>query len=107
MMICENCGEIFDEPEMIGQQRAVYSELDVTAPEVYCCPACKSEDIFEAHECAVCGSLSADEICSECKKRLNILADKAHRISREVYFDLAASYAKGIESAREYIEDLF
>ena len=64
MFICEHCGEVFEEPKVIGN--------DVDRGEV--CPGCGRDDFDEAYKCAVCGEwVSADKIhgyspyvCEDC-----------------------------------------
>lgn len=64
MYICEKCGEVFEEPKVIGN--------DVDRGEV--CPGCGNEYFDEAYQCAVCGEwVSSDKIhgydpyvCEDC-----------------------------------------
>lgn len=53
MFICEHCGEIFEEPKVIGN--------DVDRGEV--CPGCGRCDFDEAERCSICGEwMSVDKI---------------------------------------------
>lgn len=64
MFICKYCGEVFEQPKVIGN--------DVDRGEV--CPGCGRDDFDEAYKCAVCGEwVPADKIhgynpyvCEDC-----------------------------------------
>lgn len=64
MYICEKCGEVFEEPKVIGN--------DVDRGEV--CPGCGNDYFDEAYKCAVCDEwVSSDKIhgydpyvCEDC-----------------------------------------
>lgn len=64
MYICEKCGEIFEEPKVIGN--------DVDRGDV--CPGCGNEYFDEAYKCAVCGEWVSSEkihgynpyVCEDC-----------------------------------------
>lgn len=64
MYICEKCGEVFEEPKVIGS--------DVDRGEV--CPGCGSDDFDEAYQCALCGEWVASDkihgyrpyVCDDC-----------------------------------------
>ena len=64
MYICEKCGEVFEEPKVIGN--------DVDRGEV--CPGCGNEYFDEAYQCSECGEwVSSDKIhgysqyvCEDC-----------------------------------------
>ena len=74
MYICEDCGKIFDEEEVVVIHDDP-SPAGVSLPSGYytyrCCPYCDSEDISEATECEVCGKMMSvnsgeENICDEC-----------------------------------------
>ena len=64
MYICEKCGEVFEEPKVIGN--------DVDRGEV--CPGCGNDYFDEAYQCAVCGEWVSSEkihgydpyVCEDC-----------------------------------------
>lgn len=64
MFICEKCGEVFEEPKVIGN--------DVDRGEV--CPGCGNEYFDEAYKCSVCGEWVSSEkihgynpyVCEDC-----------------------------------------
>ena len=66
MFICEHCGEIFEEPKVIGN--------DVDRGEE--CPGCGSDEFDEAVQCEVCGEWISEadacgyghHICKDCVK---------------------------------------
>ena len=68
--ICLDCGEIFDEPQMICE---THYELDEKPCETfYVCPHCGEGDFEEARICEVCGeympeSQSAYCLCAKCE----------------------------------------
>ena len=68
MYICEVCGEVFTEPNVI-EERHPYGDGYATE-DWYACPCCESTDIVEAKKCAGCGEWFAeleDDFCEDCK----------------------------------------
>ncbi|MBQ2811005.1 MAG: hypothetical protein IJF12_02425 [Alphaproteobacteria bacterium] len=67
MYICEVCGEVFTEPNVI-KERHPYGEGFAT--EDWCvCPCCESTNIVAAKKCVGCGewfSELEDDLCKEC-----------------------------------------
>lgn len=66
MYICEDCGEVFEEPktfyESHGLDSPPYEQWSV-------CPNCSSTNYKEAHECSRCGEYAAnleDGLCDIC-----------------------------------------
>ena len=66
MLICNNCGEVFDEPKI---ERETHG-LDCPPYEaIAVCPHCEDTDICEAKKCERCGEYFAelDEgLCDVC-----------------------------------------
>ena len=58
MLVCENCGAVFEE-EMVGKG---YEE------EKDRCPNCGDWGIREAKKCHGCGEWCRDDLCDNCKK---------------------------------------
>ena len=53
MYICENCGALLESPISIAES---HDELDEKLIETYHgCPKCKSDQVFEAVQCDLCG----------------------------------------------------
>lgn len=66
MFICNECGEIFDEPKIVRETHGLdcppYEEIAV-------CPCCEDTDFCEAKKCERCGEYFAelDEgLCDVC-----------------------------------------
>lgn len=76
MLICNECGAIFDESEM----RIIHDDPSPSgvslAPGYYeygVCPKCGDDDIDEAERCYLCGewiSKHRNEICMDCEIKL-------------------------------------
>lgn len=81
MYICENCGEIFDEPLYVEERPC--SDFPETETWSYC-PNCRDDDYEEAVKCKICGKYfpryHCDEFCKECqvkvKKAFNALIEE-------------------------------
>lgn len=53
MYICESCGKLLTSPVPIHEY---HDELDNGCiEEYYGCPYCKSDQVFEAKQCTLCG----------------------------------------------------
>ncbi len=77
MFICNDCGEIFDEPR---QSIILHDEVDCQREEYYdTCPSCGENDIDVVVQCTVCNDYiaeykredyvafeSGDVVCNEC-----------------------------------------
>lgn len=72
IFVCRNCGSLFEEPdyylERHGLDTPPYEHIDM-------CPVCKSSDIAETFQCALCGEYIISQyiqlsnglyICSDC-----------------------------------------
>lgn len=70
--ICNDCGEYFDEPNVVDESFLVpYGETSALCPFFSeHCPYCGSEGFAEANECEICGHLSKGNYCTECDKEL-------------------------------------
>lgn len=75
MLICNNCGCVFDEDEARVEQDKDYVNNGLGMECVRCdnilhCPNCDSQDIEEAKECPVCGEYfypdSMYDVCNNC-----------------------------------------
>lgn len=75
MLICENCGRIFDDTELDYKHTEEYGRISV-------CPYCGSEEISGAKTCNCCGLWVTDEefeegLCTSC-------ASKTMKLFREL-----------------------
>ena len=75
MLICECCGSVFDETEMVIRHSFEYGQTQH-------CPICDSEEIESAIQCNYCGEWivereSNEGFCEEC-------ASKTLKLFREV-----------------------
>lgn len=67
MFICNECGEVFEEP-YIHKERHPYG-MGYATEEFVVCPYCKDTDIDEAKRCERCGEWVAeldDGLCDVC-----------------------------------------
>ena len=67
MYICNICGEVFEEPEVIYERRPY--GMGYAEEEFWVCPHCKDTDIQEAERCESCGEYFAeleDGLCEYC-----------------------------------------
>ena len=66
MYICENCGEVFDEPKTIYETHG----LPCPPYEAWsACPNCESTNISDAKQCSHCGEWVAEtreDLCDVC-----------------------------------------
>ena len=67
MFICNECGELFEEP-YIHKERHPYG-MGCAIEEIVVCPYCKDTGIAEAKQCSMCGEWVAeldDGLCDVC-----------------------------------------
>ena len=69
MFVCEDCGRIFDEEDVLywKEDRGKYGE-DTCFEEMCGCPSCKGA-FFELKNCGICGAIIKEsdwDICEEC-----------------------------------------
>lgn len=77
MFLCNDCGEVFDEPH---EATIYHSEVDYQCEEYYCvCPSCGENDFDEVVQCEVCDDFivknerekyiafsNGDNVCNNC-----------------------------------------
>lgn len=85
MLICNRCGDTFDEPKT---KYEYHSEVDTRQYESYqVCPYCESDDIDECGRCDCCGDYivatrkqnlkrKLDRYCVPCENLVNDLMDE-------------------------------
>lgn len=64
MFYCENCHEVFEEPE-----RVVDFCIDGVPRYISTCPICGSDEISEAEKCPICGEYG-NGLCENCDDTL-------------------------------------
>lgn len=71
MFICEECGEVFEEPNVYKEHHPYGMGF---ATEYFAvCPCCNDTSISEAKRCDVCGEWFAklhDDLCDECESEV-------------------------------------
>ena len=71
MYLCNKCGELFDDADMIRDEDLFHFGTPVFT-ELCVCPACGSDDYAEAAACAVCGDDMPEgkALCDACEREL-------------------------------------
>ena len=68
MIICHDCGELFEDPKTVIEYHPY--GMGYAPEEHYVCPHCESSDIAEAKQCKRCGEyfaeLEDDDLCDLC-----------------------------------------
>ena len=67
MFICNECGELFEEPKIIEEHHPY--GMGYATEEWAVCPHCKETDFQEAKQCSRCGEYVAeleDGLCDVC-----------------------------------------
>lgn len=62
MMVCNECGRIFDEGDarMVRGDMVEHFGTPCRLPDYAVCPSCKSEDIEQAYACEGCGETHSE-----------------------------------------------
>lgn len=72
MFICDDCGNVFDTPDVIIEKHP-YGE-GYADERLGVCPCCKSTEIGEAEKCSHCGEwvaeTNSDGLCDICEDDL-------------------------------------
>ena len=100
MWKCDNCGEVFDDTEIVTKTTWSYSNYIGHGggfPETESfCPNCGSAEIYEATKCDLCGGYDFGDdfvyydnftICEEC-------ADKLHGIAKALIEDAVGEFGE-------------
>ncbi len=66
MYKCEDCGELFMEPENLEETHEHFGTP--CHEEIECCPHCQSTEYFELFKCPECGEETEEEgLCKTCR----------------------------------------
>ena len=73
MFLCDNCGALLENPVSLHEY---HDEVeDHRIEEYHGCPYCKSDQVFEAEQCTICGEYVSHDyielndgsiVCSNC-----------------------------------------
>lgn len=92
MMICEDCGAVFEE---VVEKRYVQRNGEELDPPTYHCPECGSEYYVEAEKCCVCGETHPigemdGDVCDDCIEKI---AEKVKHLLTDGRFFTGAEIA--------------
>lgn len=101
MLICRNCGETFDEENVVVCKEHMGEFWGEEAYEERCyCPYCESENFEEAHKCKVCGEWFVQEGCEEeCSDCMSALSDDLHELKNK--------YNMTFDDFKDFVADTF
>ena len=71
MFICNNCGNVFDEPSSYSESHPY--GMGYASETICVCPYCRDTDFTEAEECSRCGEIVAetrDGLCDMCYEEM-------------------------------------
>ena len=72
IFVCEDCGCVFGDEDMVATSGVVSEVWGVDyCEEDGCCPRCKSSSVAEGKKCAVCGGFYSEDdihsdVCNSC-----------------------------------------
>ena len=101
MLICKDCGQTFDEEDVVVEKECVGEYWGVDAyQELYYCPHCGSDQFDEAHKCRICGEWfyqeGYEEQCAEC---MSELSEDLHKLKNK--------YNMTYDDFKECVADVF
>lgn len=104
MMICEDCGAVFEDSAVI-ERRHINRVGEENEPPDYLCPNCHSGETASAEKCNICGEWHGyyevyDGVCNECAEKLE------EKIKDIVYRNFSVYEVDAIKAKYEGMEDV-
>lgn len=101
MLICKDCGQTFEEEEVVVKKEHMGEFWGAEAYEERCyCPHCGSSEFDEAEQCKICGEWFMQERWEEeCPDCMNDLSEELHKLKNK--------YNMTYDDFKSFVADVF